>query len=401
MDVLFLDTETTGIPAYGQEALHVAIVHLDGRVLLDTYVRPVRHQEWPGAQEIHGITPEQVLRPEVPTMDEVAPRIADIVRGQKLVIYNRAYDEVILAEALALGPPAEIVCLMLAFSEHYGEWHEYFQNYRWQPLRTAADYVLHEWSGKAHTALHDTLAARAVYLYLTDTDVRQRIDAERARRDAIATEEAIVHNFLYGQNYQEQRRLQAVNDAWTLAYFPELQYAGLYFHNHPLPRPFLSAAASAEAFSVHLTGFGLQMWGLYRDRLLLPRYGKGHAPVPEHLVPGCNVARGVHFLAGGRDRLPAAMLVTRQHQLRPGDLVPELSLLPLYDVSRLVEGVDYVPYVRQQPEGYYTKTELKKQLRLSEAQIRQLQPGRVWRTRYGVDCFLYPAAQVAALSTAA
>lgn len=401
MDVLFLDTETTGLPAYGQEALHVAIVHLDGRVLLDTYVRPVRHQEWPGAQEIHGITPEMVLRPEVPTMDEVAPRIADIVRGQKLIIYNRAYDEVILAEALALGPPAEIVCLMLAFSEHYGDWHEYFQNYRWQPLRTAADYVLHEWTGKAHTALHDTLAARAVYLYLTDTEVRQRIDAERARREAIATEEAIVFNFLYGQDYQEQRRLQAVNDTWTLAYFPELQYAGVYFHDHPRPRPFLSAQVSAEAFSVHLTGFGLQMWGLYRDRLLLPRYGKGHAPVPEHLVPGCNVDRGVYFLTGGWDRPAAAMLVTRQHQLRPGDLVPELSLLPLYDVSGLVLGVDYVPYVRHHPEGYYTKTELKKQFRLSPAQLQQVRPSLVRRTRYGVDCLLYLTPEGAMLTSAA
>lgn len=131
----------------------------------------------------------------------------------------------------------------------------------------------------------------------------------------------------------------------------------IYLHYEPRQGQLLGANASAEAFSVHLTGFCLRMWSLYGDKLLLPRFGKGHDPVPEHLVPVGNQARGVYFLTGGWQRPVAAMLVVRQHQMQPESLAPEMTLQELYDISGLQEGVDYVHYVPQTPAGYYTQTE--------------------------------------------
>ena len=49
---------------------------------------------------------------------------------------------------------------------------------------------------------------------------------------------------------------------------------------------------------------------------------------------------------------------------------------------------------RRAPPGYYSQTELRKQFRLKPAQLQQLQPALVWRTRYGVDCLLYKAADL-------
>ncbi len=63
--------------------------------------------------------------------------------------------------------------------EHYGQWDCYHGNYRWQNLKVASDYVLHQWQGEAHRALADTRATKAVWEYLTIPEVRERIDALR------------------------------------------------------------------------------------------------------------------------------------------------------------------------------------------------------------------------------
>ncbi|MBT9394411.1 3'-5' exonuclease [Hymenobacter sp. NST-14] len=402
MRLLFLDTETTGLLGQDPEVLSLALVDGRGRVLLDTLVRPERHTEWPEAEAIHGIPPAQVLHPDVPTLAELTPQLLHLLRGAHLVIYNAAFEGGVLGHVLTQARPRRVECAMLAFAEFYGEWHTYYQNYRWQSLSTAAAYVLHEWDGPAHTALADTHATRAVWRYLNRPSVRRRIDVERTRRRELATEQGIIYSFLWNQEEAERLRLQALNDTWTQQHFPDLQRVGLVHLHHAYEQrgERISAQASAEAFSVELTGFGLQMWHRYGERLLLPRYGKGHEPAPAHLVPYGNFAGGVYFLTGGWRRPAAAMLVVCQHQAQPGSLGSNLSLQELYDVAGLREGVDYVRYVPHTPAGHYTRTELKREFKLSAAQLEQLRPVLVKRTRYGVDCLLYAAADVLAAQAA-
>ncbi|MBT9394927.1 3'-5' exonuclease [Hymenobacter sp. NST-14] len=157
-----LDTETTGLPARDHQPLSLALLNRAGQVLLHTLLRPVRRTRWPEAERVHGIRPDQVLRAGVPTLAELTPPLADLVRGQHLVIYNAACDTQILAPVLALGPPAQIHCLLEEFTAFYGEWHPEGRALRRQRLAVAAAYVLHEWQGPAHSALADTHAARAV-----------------------------------------------------------------------------------------------------------------------------------------------------------------------------------------------------------------------------------------------
>ena len=353
MKLLFLDTETTGLPEHDPEVLSLALVDGRGQVVLDTLVRPERHTEWPEAQAIHGITPAQVLTPDVPTLGELTPQLLELLRGAHLVIYNAAFEQAVLGDLLVRARPRRIECAMLAFAEFYGSWHDYYRNYRWQTLARAAAYVLHEWNGPAHSALADTHATRAVWRYLNRPFVRRRVDAQRERQRVLEEEAGEVLQFIWEQEDREQREQKALNDAWTQRYFPDLQREGLiYLNNEQFPRGEPNyARASAEAFCFHLTGFGLQMWSQYRYKLLLPRYGKGHDPVPEHLVPRGSQGGGVYFLNGDWPRPAAGMLVTHQYRTLPENLVPHLSLQELYDVSGLIEGVDYVPYVRRAPPG--------------------------------------------------
>lgn len=180
VEAVFLDLETTGLNPPYDEVLQVGIVDDAGSVLMDTLVRPIERKHWPEAQEIHGIEPADVAG--APALAEVLPHLANIVRGKRVVIYNAAFDSAFLP--LLHEVAAEVHCCMLAFSKHYGEWNDYYGNYRWQRLGTAAEYVLHELR-EAHDAVADAQACCAVYRYLNDPSERARVDALREQRRVI------------------------------------------------------------------------------------------------------------------------------------------------------------------------------------------------------------------------
>lgn len=138
MATVFIDTETTGLNPDYDEVLQIGVVAGDGRVLMDTLIRPAKRTQWHEAQEIHGISPTDVV--DAPTLAEILPQLAEILRGQVVVIYNAAFDTGFLPIVNQVA--AEVHCCMLAFSDHYGEWNDYFGNCRWQKLVTAADYVM-------------------------------------------------------------------------------------------------------------------------------------------------------------------------------------------------------------------------------------------------------------------
>jgi len=149
-----LDTETTGIDPEENELLQIAVVDHAGRVLLDTYVRPIRRTSWPDAERIHGITPAFIFaggaEGPYPTWDKVQPVLFEMCRGKEVVIYSASFDVQFVGEALR---ESTVRCAMLRFAAHYGDWNEYYESYRWQKLSTAAEYVMHQWQGRAHTAL--------------------------------------------------------------------------------------------------------------------------------------------------------------------------------------------------------------------------------------------------------
>ncbi|MCB1882127.1 MAG: 3'-5' exonuclease [Gammaproteobacteria bacterium] len=174
MDTVYLDLETTGLGS-DDEILEIGILDDGGKVLLDSLVRPVRHAAWPEAQAINGIAPEDVEH--APILDSIRPLIVEAVRNKRVVIYNADFDTRFLPYELRHAACVE--CCMLTFAGRYGEWRSERGDYQWKRLVFAAEYVLHQWQGTKHRALHDCMATRSVWRYLTDKAERARIDAAR------------------------------------------------------------------------------------------------------------------------------------------------------------------------------------------------------------------------------
>lgn len=165
--VLYLDTETTGLAPTTNDLLEVAVVDDSGAVLLDTLVRPRRRQAWPEAQAVHGIRPEDVAT--APDRAEVAARLAAVIEAaDALVIYNAQFDLGFLPARVRELAAQKAVCAMQAYSLWVGDWNDYHGNYRWFSLAVAAKAAGHTWSGQAHRALADTLAARSVWHWLRE-----------------------------------------------------------------------------------------------------------------------------------------------------------------------------------------------------------------------------------------
>lgn len=180
MDTIYLDTETTGLTPGYDEALEIAIVDDQGRVLLETFIRPIRTTEWHEAERIHGITPAMVS--EAPTMEALTPTLLELVRGRHLVIYNAAYDMPFLPRAVREAPE-RVSCAMIAFAPHGRTWNEWANNWRWVKLTTAANIVDHVWRGNAHRALADAFACRAVWHWLKADPRRMQTCFEEADHD--------------------------------------------------------------------------------------------------------------------------------------------------------------------------------------------------------------------------
>jgi hypothetical protein len=143
-EVLILDTETTGLDDYAR-IVEIAVLAVDGTVLVDTLVNPgvpIPRQ----ASNIHGITTADVRQPSVPVFAELVDRLAEVIAGRRVLIYNRRFDVERLtyeltvclnggAEAAAAWmAKARFEDVMMPYSEWVGEIHEYYGDVRWQRL---------------------------------------------------------------------------------------------------------------------------------------------------------------------------------------------------------------------------------------------------------------------------
>jgi DNA polymerase-3 subunit epsilon len=156
---LILDTETTGLDPAKDEIIDLALVELDGTVVLNTLIQ-CRGIIPDDAIAVHGITNEMLRgQPTFPDMwQQLRPYLS-----RPLVIYNTAYDIPMLAYgALRYGlrmsrPDAH--CLMCQYTEYrVGPAGSY------QRLEVACQEFGIEVS--SHRALADAQATRQVLLHL-------------------------------------------------------------------------------------------------------------------------------------------------------------------------------------------------------------------------------------------
>ena len=159
-DLIFLDTETTGLHPPEDKIVEIAIVDGKGKILLDTLVNPERPIGF--ATSIHGIEDRMVS--SCSTIDQLLPAVIEAVRGKHVVIYNAKFDTRFFPSGLSEA--RKISCAMLQFAEFRGEVNPRFGSFRWHKLTVAADHIGYTWEGTAHRALADTLATRAVWSWL-------------------------------------------------------------------------------------------------------------------------------------------------------------------------------------------------------------------------------------------
>lgn len=89
--VIVLDAETTGVRPGSDEVLSVSIIDGDGKVLFDELIRPEHRKRWPKAQEINGISPEDVSGKK--TLLQHGEELLSIVRGASVVVgFNVDFD---------------------------------------------------------------------------------------------------------------------------------------------------------------------------------------------------------------------------------------------------------------------------------------------------------------------
>jgi DNA polymerase-3 subunit epsilon len=161
-DVLFLDSETTGLGPRA-EIVDLSVIALDGSIVFNQLVRPVRPIPI-DAMLIHGITNEHVA--DAPAWSEVLEVIRPLLHGRVVVAYNSSFDRSMIeqccAAAAATLPAMTWHCAMRAYASFRKDPRLPSQGYRWRPLHEAADSF--GLTIPTHRALADAMACRGVVL---------------------------------------------------------------------------------------------------------------------------------------------------------------------------------------------------------------------------------------------
>lgn len=140
---IVIDTETTGTNNRLDEILQLSIIDYDtGAVLMDQYFKPAHKRRWFEAQRVNGISPALVA--DKRGIADALPEIQAIFDQTSQVIgYNSSFDVGFLQVA-GVTINAPILDVMPMFSPIYGEWNDYYGNYKWQSLTVANDECIAE-----------------------------------------------------------------------------------------------------------------------------------------------------------------------------------------------------------------------------------------------------------------
>jgi DNA polymerase-3 subunit epsilon len=177
--VLILDTETTGLgDAY---LVELALTDTAGRPVLVSRLNPPTAVE-ADAVAIHGLS--SPLLEGMTRFTDLAPVLADLVRGRTLVIYNAHFERRILRNELGAVREdvrdyvrtglnaAQWECAMLRYAAFVGDFNDVHGDYRWQKL-----------PGGDHTALGD---CRATVQVLHAMSAAAEVPSDTASPDAVA-----------------------------------------------------------------------------------------------------------------------------------------------------------------------------------------------------------------------
>ncbi|MFW6311457.1 MAG: 3'-5' exonuclease [Nanoarchaeota archaeon] len=101
-----VDTETTGL-GKADKVVEIAIIDLDGNILLNTLVNPNKKIHW-AAEKVHGISNSMVQT--APDIIEVGSKVNDILKNRIMIAYNAKFDARMIKQSFNLNVKYE--CLM-------------------------------------------------------------------------------------------------------------------------------------------------------------------------------------------------------------------------------------------------------------------------------------------------
>jgi DNA polymerase-3 subunit epsilon len=176
-DIVYLDFETTGLSAEHDEIIQVSIIDKDGIVLLYKLCKPLVNQTWDEAMAINEITPADVEDAE-PFEYYIEDISSILTRAKTIVCYNCPFEIGFLNKYGVIysedNSTHKFEDCMIMFAEIYGEWNDYFEDYKWQKLTTAANYYEYNFEGQEHNSLADVLATKFVYEKILSRNVNNK-----------------------------------------------------------------------------------------------------------------------------------------------------------------------------------------------------------------------------------
>jgi DNA polymerase III epsilon subunit-like protein len=171
---IIIDTETTGLNE-DDEILQLAIIDLQGNVLLETLVKSAKLIS-PEASAVHGIIAQSVA--SAPTFAELCETITNLICERDLVAYNADFDRRMLLQTCKnYGLPefkfAEWHCAMEKYAHFWGDRYKN-GNFRQYSLTNACIQEGIAING-AHQAKKDCLMTLELIKVMAETDTREKV----------------------------------------------------------------------------------------------------------------------------------------------------------------------------------------------------------------------------------
>ena len=161
--VLFFDLELTGF--YDRdEIISISIVDGNGKLIMNTFVKPTHTHKWKKTEKIHGITPEMVQ--DSPTLEELIPEIKELfANADNIIAYGVSTDYshikyIYDTEEERAELKSKIRCCAFEYVRYMHENHPELVHASLTDAMACFDI---EWEGVAHSSIADTYGCRKVW----------------------------------------------------------------------------------------------------------------------------------------------------------------------------------------------------------------------------------------------
>ncbi len=160
--VLFFDLELTGFYDH-DEILSITIVDANGKLIMDTLVKPAKKKKWKNTEKIHGITPAMVA--DSPSMAELEPTIREIFDAAENIIAYGVSTDYSHIKYLYSGKEQESfhAKIRCCANEYVRYITEHRPDLSHASLTDAMSCFEIQWDGIAHTSTADTFACMKVW----------------------------------------------------------------------------------------------------------------------------------------------------------------------------------------------------------------------------------------------